>query len=98
LLAETVTYPDTYYRESDPNESPRHFIDLEIWNPNDPSTGILPQAVEEFTGEMESAIRAKDWNSMFIDAGDCHYMADVTQPYHTTVNYDPQTRNVRRLE
>jgi hypothetical protein len=94
LLAETATYPDTYYRESDPNESPRHFIDLEIWNPNDPSTGILPQAVEEFTGEMESAIRTKDWNSMFIDAGRLsHYMADVTQPYHTTVNYDPQTRN-----
>jgi len=94
LLAETATYPDTYYRESDPNESPRHFIDLEIWNPNDPSTGTLPQAVEEFTGEMESAIRAKDWNSMFIDAGRLsHYMADVTQPYHTTVNYDPQIRN-----
>lgn len=94
LLAEAATYPDTYYRENDPNESPRHFIDLEIWNPNDPSTGTLPQAVEEFTGEMESAIRAKDWNTMFIDAGRLsHYMADVTQPYHTTVNYDPQTRN-----
>ena len=94
LLAETATYPDTYYREDDPNESPRHFIDLEIWNPNDPSTGTLPQAVEEFTGEMESAIRAKDWNSMFIDAGRLsHYVADVTQPYHTTVNYDPQTRS-----
>lgn len=94
LLAETATYPDIYYRESDPNESPRHFIDLEIWNPNDPSTGTLPQAVEEFTGEMESAIRAKDWNSMFTDAGRVsHYVADVTQPYHTTVNYDPQTRN-----
>ena len=94
LLAEIATYPDTYYRESDPNESPRHFIDLEIWNPNDPSTGTLPQAVEEFTEELESAIRAKDWNSMFIDAGRLsHYMADLTQPYHTTVNYDPQTRN-----
>ena len=94
LLAETATYPDIYYRESDPNESPRHFIDLEIWNPNDSSTGTLPKAVEEFTGEMESAIRAKDWNSMFIDAGRVsHYVADVTQPYHTTVSYDPQTRN-----
>jgi len=94
LLAETATYPDTYYRESDPNESPRHFIDLEIWNLSDPSTGTLPQAVEEFTAEMESAIRAKDWNSMFIDAGRLsHYIADVTQPYHTTVNYNPQTRN-----
>jgi hypothetical protein len=94
MLAETATYPDTYYRENDPNESPRHFMDLEIWNPSDPSTGTLPQAVEGFTGEMESAIRAKDWNSMFIDAGRlCHYVADVTQPYHTTVNYNPQTRN-----
>jgi hypothetical protein len=94
LLSETATYPDTYYRENDPNESPRHFIDMEIWNPNDPSTGTLPQAVEEFTREMESAIQAKDWNSMFLDAGRLsHYMADVTQPYHTTVNYNPLTKN-----
>jgi hypothetical protein len=41
LLNETTAYPDTYYREADPNEPPRHFIDLEIWNPKDPSTGIL---------------------------------------------------------
>jgi hypothetical protein len=94
LLKETAAYPDTYYREADPTESPRHFIDLEIWNPSDPSTGTLPQAVEEFTTEMGSAIRAKDWNSVFLDAGRlCHYMADVTQPYHTTVNYDPSTKD-----
>jgi len=94
LLKETAAYPDTYYRESDPNEPPRHFIDLEIWNPSDPSTGTLPQAVEEFTAEMGSAIRAKDWNSVFLDAGRlCHYMADATQPYHTTVNYNPSTKD-----
>jgi hypothetical protein len=94
LLKETVAYPDTYYREADPNEPPRHFIDLEIWNPSDPSTGTLPQAVEEFTAEMGSAIRAKDWNNVFLDAGRlCHYMADATQPYHTTLFYDPQTKN-----
>lgn len=94
LLAETATYPDTYYRESDTNESPRHFIDLEIWNPSDPSTGTLPQAAEEFTAEMGSGIRAKDWNSVFLDAGRlCHYMADITQPYHTTVNYNPSTKD-----
>jgi hypothetical protein len=94
FLSEAATYPDTYYRDNDPSESPRHFIDLEVWKPNDPSTGTLPQAVEEFTGEMESAIREKDWNSMLIDAGRLsHYMADVTQPYHTTVNYNPLTRN-----
>jgi hypothetical protein len=94
LLKETAAYPDTYYRESDQNEPPRHFIDLEIWNPSDPSTGTLPQAVDEFTAEMESAIRAKDWNSVFLDAGRlCHYMADVTQPYHTTVDYNPSTKD-----
>ena len=94
LLKETAAYPDTYYRESDPNERPRHIIDLEIWNPSDPSTGTLPQAIEEFTAEMGSAIRAKDWNSVFLVAGRlCHYMADVTQPYHTTANYNPSTKD-----
>ena len=93
LLNETTAYPDTYYRESDPNEGSRHFIDLEIWSMNDPSTGTLPQAIDQFTIQMESAIRANDWNSMFLDAGRiAHYMADATQPYHTTLYYDPQTR------
>ena len=93
LLNETIAYPDTYYRESDPNEGPRHYIDLEIWSMNDPSTGALPQAIDQFTIQMESAIRANDWNSMFLDAGRiAHYMADATQPYHTTLFYDPQTK------
>jgi len=94
LLNETTAYPDTYYRESDPNEGSRHYIDLEIWSMNDPSTGTLPQAIDQFTIQMESAIRANDWNSMFLDAGRiAHYMADATQPYHTTLYYDPQTKN-----
>jgi hypothetical protein len=94
LLNETTAYPDTYYRESDPNEGPRHYIDLETWSMNDPSTGTLPQAIDQFTIQMESAIRANDWNSMFLDAGRiAHYMADATQPYHTTLYYDPQTKN-----
>jgi hypothetical protein len=79
LLNETTAYPDTHYRESDPNEGSRHFIDLEIWSMNDPSTGTLPQAIDQFTTQMESAIRANDWNSMFLDAGRiAHYMADAT--------------------
>jgi hypothetical protein len=94
LLNETTAYPDTYYRESDPNEGSRHYIDLEIWSMNDPSTGTLPQAIDQFTIQMESAIRANDWNSMFLDAGRiAHYMADATQPYHTTLFYDPQIKN-----
>jgi len=94
LLNEAATYPDTYYRETDPDEGSRHFIDLEIWSMNDPSTGTLPQAIDQFTIQMESAIRANDWNSMFLDAGRiAHYVADATQPYHTTLYYDPQTKN-----
>ncbi len=94
LLNQTTAYPDTLYRQSDPKEAPRHFIDLEIWNPNDPSTGTLPQAVNEFTLKMEASIKVKNWNQMFIEAGRlAHYMADACQPYHTTVNYNPVTRD-----
>ena len=94
LLNETTTYPDTYYRELNPTESPRHYVDLEVWNPNSPSTGTLPQSVSEFGKKMQSALEAGDWNSMFLYAGRvAHYMADATQPYHSTINYDPQTKN-----
>jgi hypothetical protein len=94
LLNETSVYPDIYYRDSDPNEPPRHFIDLEIWNPNIPSTGTLPQSVVEFSEKMVIAIRSKNWNDMFLLAGRVsHYMADAAQPYHTTINYDPKSRN-----
>jgi hypothetical protein len=94
LLNDTTVYPDIYYREMDPNEGPRHFIDLGIWNPNSPWTGTLPQSVEEFTGKMQTAIQGKDWNGVFLYAGRvAHYMADAAQPYHTTVNYNPHNRN-----
>jgi hypothetical protein len=42
FLAEAVSYPDVYYRAMDPNEAPRHYVDLEVWNANTPSTGTLP--------------------------------------------------------
>lgn len=98
LLNESVAYPDTLYRGADPAEGPRHFVDLEVWNPNDPSTGTLPQSVNEFTMKMESAIMNRDWNAMFLDAGRvAHYIADDTQPYHSTKYYNPATRNGVRL-
>lgn len=94
LVNETVAYPDTLYRGNDPSEAPRHFVDLEVWNPNLPSTGTLPESVNEFTGKMETAIRNKDWNAMFLHAGRvAHYMADDAQPYHSTKNYNPTTKN-----
>jgi hypothetical protein len=90
FLADAVAYPDTHYRGADPNEAPRHYIDLEVWSPEDPSTGTLPQAVEEFTSQMQLAIEAGNWNDAFLFAGRvAHYVEDDTQPYHTTVNYNP---------
>ena len=94
LVNETVAYPDTLYRGNDPSEAPRHFADLEVWTPNDPLTGTLPQSVNEFAMKMETAIRSRDWNSMFLHAGRvAHYMADDTQPYHSTKHYNPTTKN-----
>lgn len=93
-MNETSVYPDIYYRDSDPNEAPRHFIDLEIWNPNMPSTGTLPQSVVEFSEKMAIAIRSENWNDMFLLAGRVsHYMADAAQPYHTTIDYNPKSRH-----
>ena len=69
---------------------PRHYVDLEVWNPNDPSTGTLPQAVEEFALKMELAIESRNWNDVLLFAGRvAHYIEDDTQPYHTTINYNP---------
>ena len=43
---------------------------------------------------MEESIRAGDWNEMSLHAGRlAHYVGDLAQPYHTTVNYDPLTRD-----
>jgi hypothetical protein len=89
-LAEAVAYPDTLYKGADPNESPRHYVDLEVWSPSDPSTGTLPQAVEQFTHKMQLAIEAGNWNDALLFAGRvAHYVEDVAQPYHATVNYNP---------
>jgi hypothetical protein len=90
---ETTIYPDSIYKSLDPNEDPRHFIDLEVWNPNKPETGTLPFAVAQYTAEMSQAIKAGDWNLMLIDAGRvAHYVGDIHQPYHSTVNYDPKNK------
>jgi hypothetical protein len=98
LLNDTVAYPDTFYKGRDPAESPRHFIDLEIWNQSRPETGTLPFAVEEFGQSMAQAIKIGDWNKMLLDAGRlAHYISDICQPYHSTVNYDPATKSGTRL-
>jgi hypothetical protein len=97
LLNDTVAYPDTFYKARDPTESPRHFVDLEIWNESRPETGTLPFAVEQFGRSMLSAIQVRDWNRVLLDAGRlAHYISDICQPYHSTVNYDPPTKSGTR--
>jgi hypothetical protein len=91
---ETTIYPDTIYKSLDPNEDVRHFVDLEVWNPKKPETGTLPLAVAQYTAEMTRAIKSGDWNQMFIDAGRvAHYVGDIHQPYHSTVNYNPRNKH-----
>jgi hypothetical protein len=91
---ETTIYPDTIYKSLDPNEDVRHFVDLEVWNPKKPETGTLPLAVAQYTAEMTQAIKSGDWNLMFIDAGRvAHYVGDIHQPYHSTVNYNPRNKH-----
>jgi hypothetical protein len=98
MLNDTVAYPDTFYKGRDPAESSRHFVDLEIWNQSRPETGTLPFAVEAFGKHMSEAIRDGDWNRVLLDAGRlAHYISDICQPYHSTVNYDPATKNGTRL-
>jgi len=89
-LNQTSLYPDTIYKDLLADEKPRHFIDLEVWKPTDPSTGTLHLAVEEFTTDLADALKSGDWNSVMLYAGRvAHYVEDIHQPYHTTVNYNP---------
>jgi len=91
LINETTLYPDTVYRSIYSDEDPRHFIDLEVWTPSDPNTGTLHLAVEEFVQAMAEAMKAGDWNAVLLDAGRvAHYVADIHQPYHATVYYNPK--------
>ena len=94
LLNETVAYPDAFYKGRDPAESARHYVNLEIWNQSRPETGTLPSAVEAYGQSMSHAANVGDWNRMLLDAGRlAHYIADICQPYHSTVNYNPVTRS-----
>jgi len=92
-LNETSVYPDSVYKNLDPKEEYRHYIDLEIWHPRKPETGTLPFAVEQFAGEAVQAMKASDWNKGFYLLGRVsHYVADIHQPYHSTVDYNPKTK------
>mgnify|MGYP001146177662 CR=1 FL=1 len=97
-LNETTVYPDSIYKHLDPQEEFRHFIDLEIWDPKKPETGTLAIAVEQFATEAVQAMKFSDWNKAFYLLGRVsHYLADIHQPYHSTVDYNPRTRTGKGL-
>ena len=97
-LNETSVYPDSIYKKLDPEEDFRHYIDLEIWDLKKPETGTFPYAVELFATDAVNAMRAGDWNKVLYDLGRVsHYVADVHQPYHSTVDYNPRTKTGKAL-
>jgi len=97
-LNETTVYPDSIYKHLDPQEEYRHFIDLEIWDPKKPETGTLAYAVEQFATEAVQAMKVSDWNKAFYLLGRVsHYLADIHQPYHSTVDYNPRTKTGKGL-
>lgn len=50
-------------------------------------------AIEQYATEMSQAIESSDWNRLFLAAGRvAHYVADIHQPYHSTVNYNPRNK------
>ncbi len=89
----TSVLPDSLYKEQDPLEGARHFYDSELEEHNTLESwenGVLPWAVVNRTRMMTEHISNGDWKEAMLDAGALsHYLADINQPYHTTVDYDP---------
>ncbi len=53
--------------------------------------GLLPWQVGEYSLRLTNAFKAQDWNEVRMDAAVLgHYVADATDPLHTTQNYDGQ--------
>ena len=54
-------------------------------------TGIVPWAVAEVVGTLTLQFQALNWNAAALTIADlCHYVGDVTQPLHCTLNYNGQ--------
>jgi hypothetical protein len=53
--------------------------------------GVAPWAIGEVVDSLEAAMRAGDWGRVRIWTADlCHYVGDLHQPLHCTLNYDGQ--------
>lgn len=53
--------------------------------------GLLPWQIGEYSLRLTNAFKAQNWEEVKLDAAALgHYMADATDPLHTTQNYDGQ--------
>lgn len=54
-------------------------------------TGIVPWAVGEVVTTLAQQFQAGQWSAAALTIADlCHYVGDVTQPLHCTLNYNGQ--------
>jgi hypothetical protein len=108
LLADLSFRPDLW-KEGDPSEGVRHFIDAESYqgigltnlppdraralqllgNRSAGAHGTAPWVILDLQEKLTRAMRTNDWALAARIAGaQGHYVADLHQPLHTTVNYD----------
>jgi hypothetical protein len=53
------------------------------------NNGILPWAIADVVGALESQFRAGQWDTAALTIADlCHYVGDLNLPLHCTWNYD----------
>ena len=54
-------------------------------------TGIVPWAVAEVVATLTQQFQAHNWSAAALTIADlCHYVGDVAQPLHCTLNYNGQ--------
>jgi hypothetical protein len=105
-------------KRNDPNEGPRHYIDIddypEFFSGTLPheleamlarygarrvqGNGVLPWAIDNSFEALVELLEVEDWNGAIAVAADIgHYVADLHNPLHLTVNYDGQLSGQRGI-
>jgi hypothetical protein len=111
LLGEHGVDPDLW-KDADPKEPHRHFIDLELWSrkplPRTLDTtktskryiesGTAPWVIMNTWTQLVANMRSGNWpQASRVAAALGHYVADTHMPLHTTENYDGQYTGNRGL-
>lgn len=83
-------------KSSDPSERFRHWYHVDV--PHDQGQyrdGVLPWAVENYFEDLVLSLGAGDWEEAARLAGKIsHYIADASQPLHSTADYNPGGKHV----